>query len=68
MIREIGCGLCVEPDDAQALADALMELKRNDSCRAEMSRKGRAAAETRFSLETIVEQYDALLRQVAAAN
>ncbi len=68
LIRETECGMCVEPQDASALVDALLRLKRDDACRAQMSRNGRLAAETRFSLDTVVKQYDALLRDVVSTN
>lgn len=65
VIRETGCGVCVEPQNTRALVDALLQLKRDATCRETMSQKGRAAAETRFSLDAIVSQYDVLLRNVA---
>lgn len=68
VIQETGCGVCVEPQNVQALVDALLQLKRDASCRAQMSQMGREAAVTRFSLEAVVTRYDALLRQVASDN
>jgi len=65
LIRETECGVCVEPQNAQALAAALLELKRDAACRAQMSHNGRVAAETRFSLDAVVKQYDMLLRRAA---
>ena len=65
LIAETRCGICVEPQNADALAHALVELKNDSARRAEMGQHGRAAAEKQFSLETVVAQYDALLRRVA---
>lgn len=65
LIAETNCGYCVEPENADALAHALLNLKRNSELRDEMGRQGRRVAEKRFSLDTVVKQYDTLLRGVA---
>jgi colanic acid biosynthesis glycosyl transferase WcaI len=64
LVAETDCGICVEPQNVDALVTALLELKRDPARRAEMSARGRAAAEERFSLETVVNQYDALLKSI----
>lgn len=65
LIAETRCGICVEPQQTDALVQALLELKTNSARRAEMGQHGRAAAEKQFSLETVVAQYDVLLQRVA---
>ena len=49
-------GLPVEPDDAAALAAALLELIRDPERRASMGEAGRARARDRFSWERIAEE------------
>lgn len=67
LVGETHCGICVEPQNAGALARALLELKRDPARRARMSARGRDAAEQRFSLDAVVHQYDTLLRRVAVS-
>jgi colanic acid biosynthesis glycosyl transferase WcaI len=68
LIAESQCGVCVEPHDAAALAEAVLQLKRDPELRAAMGQRGRSAAERRFSLEQVVSQYDTLLRHVAESS
>jgi colanic acid biosynthesis glycosyl transferase WcaI len=65
LISETHCGLCISPQNANELAQAVLRLKNDAGLRAEMGRQGRRAAEQEYSLETVVNQYDALLRRVA---
>lgn len=64
LIAETDCGICVAPQSVDALVTALLELKRDPARRAEMAVRGRKAAEERFSLETVVNQYDTLLKSI----
>ncbi len=66
LIAETRAGICIEPQSADALADAILSMARNEAWREEMGQRGRIAAEARFSKQAIVNQYDALLRRVAA--
>jgi colanic acid biosynthesis glycosyl transferase WcaI len=68
LIAETQCGMCVEPQNVKQIVQALLELKHNSALRAQLGHNGRSAAEQRFSLETVVNQYDVLLRQVANAS
>ena len=63
-ITDAGCGIVTPPQDATALAEAVLFLRGNpDSARA-MGERGRAALLARFSREAATEQYEALFRQV----
>jgi colanic acid biosynthesis glycosyl transferase WcaI len=42
LIQQAGCGLCLEPKNPRALADAILDLFRNDSYRARLGALGRA--------------------------
>lgn len=61
LISEAGCGLCVPPEDAQALADAVLKLYYNPSLREELGLKGRDYAERFLSLDKAVEKYENLI-------
>jgi len=65
LIAAAHCGLCVPPEDPQALADAVLRLYRDPSLRQELGRNGRRYAEEHLSLETCVARYEELLRRVA---
>jgi colanic acid biosynthesis glycosyl transferase WcaI len=66
LVEATGCGVCVPPEDAPALADAVLELARNPDRREAMAAAGRQHAVQSYSRAAIGAQYDALLRQVAA--
>jgi colanic acid biosynthesis glycosyl transferase WcaI len=68
LVEDTGCGLCVEPHDPKRLAGAIQELHRDTELRADMGRRGRAAAEQSFSLDAVVGRYDELLRHVVAGT
>jgi len=48
LIEEAGAGLCVEPENSGALAAAVRRLMGDPGLAAELGRKGREAAETRY--------------------
>jgi colanic acid biosynthesis glycosyl transferase WcaI len=66
LVEDTGCGVCVEPQDSHALADALRELHRDAGLRETMGRYGRSAAEQLYSRPVIVNRYDELLTRVAS--
>jgi glycosyltransferase involved in cell wall biosynthesis len=65
LITDARCGLCVPPEDPQALAEAILQLYYNASLRDEFGRNGRRYAEEHLSLDRCAAQYEALLQQVA---
>ena len=64
LIAEARCGLCVPPEDPQALTEAILTLYRDPALREEMGRNGRRYAEERLSLEICLGQYEELLSEV----
>jgi len=64
LIAEARCGLCVPPEDPQAMAEAVLKLYHDASLRKELSLNGRRYAEEHLSLNRSVAQYVALLHQV----
>jgi sugar transferase (PEP-CTERM/EpsH1 system associated) len=61
-------GLLVPPESPSELARALGALAAGDARRAAMGAAGRARVEAEFSLEGMLQQYEALYRDVAAAG
>ncbi len=62
MLRAEGCGIVVEPESAEKLAQAIRDLADRPAQREEMGRKGRQLAERDFSWKFLVGDW---LRQVA---
>ncbi|MFQ5693152.1 MAG: glycosyltransferase, partial [Nitrospinota bacterium] len=58
-------GLLVPPGDAERLAEAIVELIRDDGRRAAMGRAGRARQEAEFSLDRMIQRTDELYRGLA---
>jgi colanic acid biosynthesis glycosyl transferase WcaI len=68
LVESSGCGLCVEPEDPAQLAAAIRRLAADPDERAAMGRRGRELACASYSRQAVVEQYEALLREVAAGG
>ena len=64
--RHYDCGLSVAPGDAQQIADAILELKRDDARRAAMGARARDAA-MNFDRARQVTRHAEVLRSVAGA-
>jgi colanic acid biosynthesis glycosyl transferase WcaI len=64
IINETQCGICVEPEDADQLADAIMKLYEHPDLCEEMARRGRQFAEEKYSLNVIADQYNQLLLRI----
>ena len=65
LIAEARCGLCVPPEDPQALAQAVLKLYHDSSLRQELGRNGRRYAEEHLSLERCVGRYKELSQRIA---
>lgn len=65
MIKEHACGLVVPPDDARALADAVVWLRDHRDELQEMGRRSRRLAESQFSRAKLAETFVKTLERVA---
>ena len=69
LVRESGAGLVIPPSDAAALAKAicsLRDLPQED--REAMGRRGRQYLVTRYSMQSVIAQYEQRLQAIAAAG
>lgn len=66
LVAETGCGICVEPQSKEALAEAIVQLYHDPARCAAMGQRGRQAAERHYSKSVIVAQYESLMRRVVA--
>lgn len=57
MIKEIGCGIIVEPENHEKLAEAVLKLSRNLKLAKEMGGKGRRFIEERYNWKILVSSW-----------
>jgi len=60
LIKEAGCGLCVEAEDKEALKEAIIKLYREKELREKMGENGRNYAVRYFSRGVCVEKYESI--------
>lgn len=70
IIEEVGCGLCVDPHDPRAIADAIRWLLEHPEEAQGMGERGRAAVENEFNWErefqVLLNLYDRLTGHAAS--
>ncbi|MCK4532613.1 glycosyltransferase family 4 protein [bacterium] len=64
LIKEAGCGLCVEPGNSQMLTQAIMKLYNSRSLRNELSKKGRMYAQQYFSRDICIAKYEKVFKEI----
>jgi glycosyltransferase involved in cell wall biosynthesis len=68
MIEESKCGMVVPPNDPKAFADAVLWMRDHPEELRAMGPRSRNLAETRFSRQTLGENFVAILEQVYERN
>ena len=64
VLEKVGAGIFVEPENPQALADALLRLRDKPAELIQMGLAGRQAVLEQYSLQTAARQIEAVLREV----
>jgi colanic acid biosynthesis glycosyl transferase WcaI len=64
LVRDAECGLCVQPEDPQALADAVLSLYHDRERGSRLGSNGRRHVEENFSRQKIAGRYAALFEEV----
>ena len=64
LVETAQCGVCVRPEDAEQLAEAILNLYRNPSLSGAMGQRGRQYAEQNHSKRAVVARYNELLKKV----
>jgi glycosyltransferase involved in cell wall biosynthesis len=64
ILKDNQTGLLVEPNNAYALATAIRKLLGNQELAAQMGRAAKRDAEERFSLDRVLQQWSACIREV----
>lgn len=66
-VTAAGAGICVAPEDPQAMARAICEIASADQAtRLEMGRRGRQSAEKQFNFTALTDQLEEVLMKVRA--
>ena len=65
LVETTRCGLCIEPENAEQLAEAVLTLYRDLSLREAMGQHGRRHAERNYAKQVVVSRYNDLLQHVA---
>ncbi|MDX2044822.1 MAG: glycosyltransferase family 4 protein [Acidobacteriota bacterium] len=61
---QVGCGVCVEPENGRALAEAILKLQADAKARNRMGEKGRQFVEHNFAREAITDRYRVALESL----
>lgn len=64
LVEEAGAGIFAEPENAQSLADAIMQLKADPEKRRVLGETGRRFVEGHFSREKLAHEYLEIIRRV----
>jgi colanic acid biosynthesis glycosyl transferase WcaI len=64
VINEAKCGVCLEPENPQALADAILAVYSDKARAEEMGRRGRLYAETHYTRTSVARQYEAIFARL----
>jgi colanic acid biosynthesis glycosyl transferase WcaI len=62
-VHRASCGIVVEPEEPQALAEAVLRLAGDPELRKQLGANGRAYAEAHFTKSAVLEQYDVFFGQ-----
>lgn len=68
LVEQAGAGIGVEPDDAEELANAILELSRDRERTRQLGANGRKYAELNFRREEIAERYITRMQGLMEAN
>ncbi|MEP7338246.1 MAG: glycosyltransferase family 4 protein, partial [Acidobacteriota bacterium] len=68
LTAQVGCGVCVAPEDGRALANAVLRLLSDAGARQTMGSSGREYVERHFARETITSRYRAVLEGLVEAR
>jgi colanic acid biosynthesis glycosyl transferase WcaI len=63
-IRRANCGVVVPPEDPEALAEAVLSVRKNDGLRKQLGANARAFAEAHFTKAGVLRRYDDFFRSL----
>lgn len=68
IIEEGECGICIEPENSNELADALVRLRENPALAESLGKNGRTFVQESFNREILAMRYLKLLENVCAGR
>jgi glycosyltransferase involved in cell wall biosynthesis len=68
IIERTGGGMLVEPNDPQALSEALASLRADPALAEALGKAGEAAVRTHYSVQNMAEQVEAVYAELAGAR
>ncbi len=68
LIRMANCGICVETEDAQALARAVLKLYNDSKLRETLAKNGRLYAEKHLSKKISIAKYEKLFKDLTKTH
>lgn len=66
LLEHARCGLCIEPENADELAQAIMQLHEDDPLRVEMGECGRNFVVGKYSRQIAAEHYHGLIKKLVS--
>jgi len=66
LVREAGCGICIEPGNEAELVAAIDDLRTNPERRAALGRAGRERLSGRYDVDRLAEEYADVVERVRA--
>lgn len=63
LLAQAQCGLCIEPENADALAQAILRLFNDDALRNDMGSRGRGFVVEHYSRQVASNQYNTLIQR-----
>jgi len=68
VLEEAEAGICIEPENARQLADAVLRLRSDGELRNRLGRNGRAAVAERFDREVLAERMLGIVERVGMGS
>jgi glycosyltransferase involved in cell wall biosynthesis len=65
LIEEGGCGMCIEPENDEELAEAILNLAKNPDMAKKLGEQGKRYVASRFDREALAMEYLDLLERTA---
>jgi glycosyltransferase involved in cell wall biosynthesis len=66
LIRETGCGICIEPENDAELLAAIDRLRADPSLRADLGGRGREILSRRYDIDRLADDYATIVHRVRA--
>ena len=64
LVRQAGCGICIESENETELADAVEKLATDPDLRSRLGRQGRESLAVRYDMNRLAEDYAGIVERV----